>query len=124
MNHLLNESNTGDSKSIRQTNWQRIDQGRAHAINPTKVAGVATAIVGPPDTGEHYLGELWTDALCATWRCITPGDVGVFVFRQIEPAIVTTAERPVAPPAEYWIRDVDEHFSEYYWDGAAWTAVP
>ena len=123
MNHLLNEANTGDSKAVRQTNWQRVDESLAFALNPTKVAGVATVIVGPPTTGERYVGELWKDALCAVWRCTVAGTPGT--WRQQEPAIVTTAARPVAPPDGYWILDTDEHFKAYYWNdgGAAWTAV-
>jgi hypothetical protein len=97
----------------------------AFELNPTKVGvpRAATTIVGPPDSGAHLLGELWTDALCARWRCTVAGTVGTWL--QITPAIVATADRPTAPPDGYWILDTDEHFKGYYYDlgGTAWVAV-
>lgn len=122
MNHLLSEATAGDTKAVRQTNWQRLDEA-AFALNPTKVEGVATAIVGPPDFGDRYLGELWIDALCAKWRCVVAGEPGT--WQQIEPAFVDAGTLPPAPPDNYWIRRTDEHFAEYYYDlgTASWVAL-
>lgn len=123
MNHLLSLNTAADRASITQTNFERLDAGRPFALNPTKVDGVATTIVGPPDSGEHYVGELWTDALCAEWRCTVAGTPGTWV--QISPAFVDAGTLPGGAPDGYWVRRTDEHFKEYYYDAGtpSWEAV-
>ncbi len=121
MNELRTSLNVADKNIVAESNYERLDRSLAFVLNPSLVSGAATTLTGPPVAGTFYVGKVWVDVLCAKWRCAgTPG-----TWQQIAPAIVATADRPVAPPDGYWILDTDEHFKAYYWDagGAAWTAV-
>lgn len=121
MNHLLHLNMSADRTAITQTNFERLDKSRAFALNPTEVAGVPTAIQGPPTAGAHYVGELWTDANNATWRCKTAGTPGVWL--QIAPAVVEAD--PVGVPDGYVIARVGEFLKLYRWNdgGASWDVV-
>lgn len=105
-----------------ETNFESIER-EVFTLKPTLVSGIENTLVGPPTTGDRLKGELWMDSLCAKWRCTVAGAPGT--WRQQEPAIVATADRPAAPPDGYWILDETEHFKAYYWDdgGTAWVAV-
>jgi len=119
MNHLLSILNASDRVAQTQTNFEQLDRSLAFALNPTLVDGVPNVLIGPPATGERYLGELWVDSLCGVWRCTAAGTPGT--WQQISPAFV--AADPGGAPAEYWIRRTDLHFRERYFDGAAWQNV-
>lgn len=121
MNNLLDLTNAPDKGAISQTNFEALDASPAFELNPTQVAGVATTLIGHPDSGTHYEGELWVDSLCARWRCTTAGTPGD--WQQITPAFV--ASDPGGAPDNYWIRRTDLHFAEYYYDlgGTTWTAI-
>lgn len=122
MKYLLSILTASNRVTQTETNFEMLE-AVAMELNPTLVSGVENTLVGPPTTGARLKGELWADSLCAKWRCAVAGTPGT--WRQQEPAIVTTAARPVTPPDGYLIEDTDEHFKRYYWNdgGAAWVAV-
>lgn len=122
---IVSITNATDLRAAAQTNFEEMAESLAFKLNPTNVGipPAANTIVGPPDSGTWTEGEIWVDSLCAKWRCTVAGTTGT--WQQITPAFVATADRPVTPPDDYWIRDTDEHFKEYYWNdgGSAWAAV-
>lgn len=119
MNHLATLLNAADRIVQTESNFEALDESMAFALNPSKVAGVATTDMGAPTTGEHYVGELWADVNCAVWRCTVAGTPGTWV--QITPAVVSAD--PVGAPADYVIARTAEWLKKYYWDGDSWEAV-
>ena len=121
MNHLLQITGAADRTAGAQTNFETLDASRCFALTPSKVGGVATVNPGPPAAGKHYLGELWTDVNCATWRCSVSGTPGT--WQQIAPAVVDAD--PAGVPDGYVIERRVEFLKRYRWDdgGAAWAAV-
>jgi hypothetical protein len=120
--YLLSILTASNRVAQTETNFEKIER-EVFTLKPTLIAGVANTVVGPPVSGERLLDEVWVDSLRAKWHCTVAGTPGT--WRQIAPAIVTTAARPVTPPDGYLIEDTDEHFKRYYWNdgGAAWAAV-
>lgn len=119
MNHLATILNAADRIVQTESNFEALDESLAFALNPSKVAGVATTDAGPPTGDAHYLGELWVDALFAVWRCSVAGTPGTWV--QLTPAVVA-AEPGGTVPNGYLIK-LTTDWSEEYWDGAVWQVV-
>lgn len=119
LNNLPAATNVSDLRAVVQSGFEKIDGSLAFMLQPSRVDGVPTEIIGPPDAGAWVLGELWVDALLAIWRCSVAGTPGTWV--QEKPAVV--AAEPGDPvPAGYLIR-LTTDWSEEYWDGAAWQVV-
>lgn len=120
MNNLLDLTNAGDKGAVAETNFQRIDISLAFGLTPSlDLTGAPTANLGPPTGGAFLLGQFWVDAALAVWRCTVAGAPGQWI--QQCPAVVTA--NPANAPADYWIVRADEHFAQFYYDGAAWQPV-
>lgn len=106
-----------DPAATVQSDLEKIER-QAFQSRPTLVSGVDNTLQGPPTTGTWELGDLWTDALKAPWRCVTAGTPGA--WRQLLPAIVT-ADPGGTLATNYRILRVDGATPrERVWDGAAW----
>lgn len=123
MNFLLAIAAAADRVAVTQTNFQRLDESLAFMLAPTKVAGVANALVGPPDSGAHVLHELWVDSLGAIFRCTVAGTTGTWV--QVGETVVadsTARDAISAPPAGYRVVTADDGL-RFIWDGDSWEAA-
>lgn len=120
MNNLLDIENASDARSIAQTNFQRIDSSLAFGMSPSlALDGNPITVLGPPGAGVFILGQFWVDAALAIWRCTAPGTPGTWL--QQTPAVVTAD--PAGAPVNYWTVRADEHFAQFYFDGADWQPV-
>ena len=124
MNILLSLINASDRAAVSESNFDRLDTSLAFMLRPSiDVTGTPTIDLGPPVAGDHVLDELWVDALGAIWKCTAAGTPGTWV--QWQPAVVLTADLPVAPPDLYLVMIPDGPWTLKYWDNgtAAWVAV-
>lgn len=121
MNKLLSVLNVSDRVAIQESNMEKIDASLAFELNPSKVNGIATTDLGAPADGDHYLGELWVDSLCALWRCTAAGSPGTWI--QVAPAVILTVDLPGTAPANYLVELADGPWVRQYWDGAAWQTA-
>ena len=124
MTHLFDVLNSTDPRAVLQANLERLDASPAFMRLPSLIHGTATPDLGSPTAGTFALGDLWTDAACASWRCTAAGTPGAWV--QWEPA--TAASFPTgAIPDGYRVARCDEHGKLYYYGAgaAAWReAIP
>ena len=122
MNNLLSTQNAADPRAICETNFQIIDTSLAFGMYPSlTLAGVPTALLGPPAAGAFVPGQNWVDAALAVWRCTAAGSPGAWL--QQTPAVVTA--NPVGAPVNYWIVRADLFFEPFYFAASgAWTHTP
>jgi hypothetical protein len=118
MTNLLTLLNAADKAAITESNMQALDQSLAFSRTPSLVAGVPTAIVGPPAAGTFTFGALWIDALCGLWFCTGAGTPGTWT--QIGPGIAAAAPG-AAPPANYILWRSDIPALKIY-SGGAWVS--
>jgi hypothetical protein len=117
---MLDIQNAGDPIRVSQNNFEEINR-TLYSFGPSKVAGVATTVVGPPTTGAHLLDERWTDAWGATWRCVTAGTPGT--WRQETPAVRSTTPDSGTIPTDYMILDGSRDYRCFYHQGSyVWAA--
>lgn len=119
MNFLLALTNAANPKVITQTNFERLDGSLAFMLQPTKVNGVANALIGPPTANAHVQHELWVDSLGAVHRCTVAGTPGTWV--QISPAVQSDAPAGTIPTGYLWM-DIDTGVLNRY-NGASFDAL-
>lgn len=118
---LLDISGVGDPVSVSQTNFELITED-LYVFTPSRVAGVATAIIGPPAVGDFVLNDLWKDAWGASWRCTVAGNPGT--WRQETPAVRPGEPATGTIPVAYQILDSnDSHRQKYHAGSYVWISV-
>lgn len=114
-------STAGDPVSVCQQNFESLTRD-LYKHSPTKQSGTATALIGPPTSGDRVLDELWKDAWCATWRCTVAGTPGT--WRQETPAVREGEPASGTIPTGYLILDASSryqpkvHSGSYVWRAA------
>lgn len=121
MNNLLDLTNAADKAAISETNFQRIDGSLAFMLTPSLVAGVPTAVAGPPTAGAFIQGQIWVDSLLAQWVCTVAGTPGT--WQQQTAAIVAAAPSGATVPNNYLITLPGSAWQSQYWSGSAWTNI-
>lgn len=121
MRWLLNLLNAADRAAVSQTNFEKLDRETFSRL-PTLVSGVPNTVVGAPTGGAWQAGDLWTDSLCAVFRCTADGEPGTWV--QIAPATVLDGGEPATPPANYLIEVADLKWARFYYDADAAAFKP
>jgi hypothetical protein len=117
---LHDVSNAADFVALTETNFE-ILTAEVFKHEPTYVAGVPTAKVGPPTTGSHVLNEIWKDALGGVFKCTAAGTPGT--WKQILPAAVTADPASGTISTGYLILNVTQGTLKRHAGGFVWEAI-
>lgn len=86
---LQNIATVANPAVVAQANCEITDRLLFTPFLPTYVSGVPTTIIGPPTTGLHYKGEVWTDANGARFECTSSPSGTPGTWRQVSPAYMS-----------------------------------
>lgn len=122
MKYLLDVTGAANPEPVVQTDLELVEEQVWYPTAPTKVSGVATAVVGPPTAGTYALDEKWVDAKGALFVCVTAGTPGTWV--QLRPAVVSADPATGTIPTGYLIARSDLRYLVKYHAGSyVWREV-
>lgn len=105
MTFLNDVEHAAAPNTVSQANCELIERELWFPTAATKVAGVATTIIGPPVAGAHLKDERWVDANGAEWICMAAGTPGTWKQRQA--ALMAADPVAGAYPAGYQVKRTD-----------------
>jgi hypothetical protein len=118
----LQDTQAGSNQqSVVQLNFELIEYDLYTPTAPTKQAGVATTIIGPPTSGTWVLRDRWVDTNGSEWSCVTAGTPGSWV--QLRPALMSADPGAGSYSTGYLIMRTDARNILRYYDGTTWQDV-
>ena len=117
---LNDVTNAADHITLVADNFEVLSE-ELFKVTPTFQNGAPNALIGPPNSGERVLGELWKDALGGWWKCTAAGTPGT--WQQVLPAAVSADPSSGTIPVGCAVWNVESGAVKRHAGGYVWEVV-